>query len=313
MARVVKLNKKVEEVTWEEALKHFLFFKKAQGLTEATVKDYRSRITSFFKRYNCWQDEMATKNSILEYMSEEVAPSTYNLRLVYLRAFFNWCIDENYMMFANPLKGFKRRKADARIVDISEADLKKLLAAPDQTTFVGLRDYAFILLTLDTGIRPSEARSLRPNDFNFNTLIVHIRAEEAKTRTQRSLPLLPITAKAIRKLINVRHPEWEENGTVFCTFEGNHMDRQDWSRRMNYYSKKIEVNILPYDLRHAFALTWMRNGGHAFGLQSVLGHSDLQMTKRYVHMTSQDLREQHSRHSPLNSLTKGKIHRKKNL
>ena len=277
------------------------------------MKDYRSRITAFFKRYDCWQDEKGTKNSILEYMSEKIAPSTYNLRLNYLRAFFNWCIDENYMMYTNPLKAFKRRKADARIVDISEADLKRLLAAPNQNTFVGLRDYALILLTLDTGIRPSEARSLRPYDFNFSTLIVHIRAEEAKTRTQRSLPILPITAKTIKSLISARHPEWDENGTVFCTFEGNYMDRQDWSRRLNYYSSKIGVYIRTYDLRHAFALTWMRNGGHAFGLQATLGHNDLQMTKRYVHITSQDLRDQHTKYSPLNSLTKRKTYRKKNL
>ncbi len=238
MAKVVMLNEQREVVSWNEALQQFLFFKKAQGLTQSTVNDYRSRITAFFKRYDCWQDEKKTKYSVLEYMSQEIAPSTYNLRLIYLRAFLNWCIEENYMMFANPLKGFKRRIADARIVDIFEADLKKLLAAPDQKTFVGLRDYALILLTLDTGLRPSEARSLKSNDFNFNTLIVHIRAEQAKTRTQRSLPILPITAKTTKKLINARHPEWEASGTVFCTFEGNLMDRQDWSRRLHYYSKK---------------------------------------------------------------------------
>ena len=42
-------------------------------------------------------------------MGENIKPATYNLRLVYLRAFFQWCIEEGYLTVENPLKSFKRK------------------------------------------------------------------------------------------------------------------------------------------------------------------------------------------------------------
>lgn len=53
----------------------------------------------------------------MEYMSDDIKPATYNLRWVYLKAFFSWCIGEGYLN-ENPLDGFKKRKAQERIVDI---------------------------------------------------------------------------------------------------------------------------------------------------------------------------------------------------
>lgn len=58
----------------------------------------------------------------------------------------------------------------------------------DRRMFPGLRDYALILLTLDSSIRPGEALSLIPLDINFRAREVYVRAEVAKTRTCRIVP-----------------------------------------------------------------------------------------------------------------------------
>ena len=134
---------------------------------------------------------------------------------------------------------------------------------------------------LDTGIRPKEALSLKVKDIDLNHLWVNVKASEAKTRQQRSLPILSVTAKAMRKLISNHHPSWGENTPVFCTQDGKTMDRKAWLKRLNIYSDKIGYKIIPYALRHCFALYYLRNGGNVFALQSTLGHSDLSMTKRY--------------------------------
>lgn len=70
---------------------------------------------------------------------------------------------------------------------------------------------------------------------------------------------------------------------------------------MEKYSKMLGVKMLPYDLRHAFALQFLRNGGHTLALQRTMGYTDLTMTKRYVALTQQDIREQHTLASPLNT------------
>lgn len=148
--------------------------------------------------------------------------------------------------------------------------------------------------------------SLRIEDFDLDHLSVTIRAEEAKTRVSRILPILPPTAQAIHKLISVRHPAWEKELPVFCSSEGTPLSRHTWGDRLEMYSKKLGVKIFSYALRHLFALMYLRNGGHAFGLQKMLGHEDISMTKRYVNLTKNDLRETHLTASPLNSLVSSK-------
>jgi site-specific recombinase XerD len=71
------------------------------------------------------------------------------------------------------------------------------------------------------------------------------------------------------------------------------------------YSKRIGIKVRPYDLRHSFALNFLRNGGNVFALQKLMGHSTLDMTKRYLALTQGDLQEQHAKASPVNMLESG--------
>ncbi|MTI85328.1 MAG: site-specific integrase [Firmicutes bacterium] len=302
--KVVTVKKKKtlpEKENWEEAFQGFLLWKQAQGLSETTLDDYKKHVNLFFKRHPKAFGPKNLKAAIYVYMSEQIKPATYNLRLAYLRAFFNWCVEEGFLT-ENPLAKFKRRKAEGRIVNVEEESLKRLIQLPDKEAFAGLRDYALMLLTLDTGIRPKEAFSLLSEDINIRSLEVHIRSEESKTRSSRTLPIGPVTAKAIQELISSRHPDWRQKVPVFCSCEGTPLNRHTWGKRLEMYSKMLGVHIRPYDLRHAFALQYLRNGGHALALQRMMGHTDLTMTKRYVALTQGDLREQHLLASPLNNL-----------
>jgi len=47
------------------------------------------------------------------------------------------------------------------------------------------------------------------------------------------------------------------------------------------YSKQLGVKKRPYDLRHTFALLYLKNGGYELSLQRTLGNTTLEMTKRY--------------------------------
>ncbi|MCL6447854.1 MAG: tyrosine-type recombinase/integrase [Armatimonadetes bacterium] len=298
--KVLKLRKDVP-ATWEEALQQFLFWKQGEQKSKRTIEDYRYHVTQFFKHFPDAYNPKNVRKCVLEYMSRECKPTTYNLRLIYLRTFFKWAVKEGIFP-ENPLEGFQKKKDEGRVVDTDTDTLERLLSLPDKTTFSGLRDYALLLLTLDTGIRPGEAFSLLPDDFNFKSLQVTVRRETAKTRTSRTLPILPITANAVRELISSRHPAWKNTIPVFCTQGGTPLNRHTWNDRMEMYSRKLGTKIWPYALRHAFALTYIRNGGYELGLQRTLGHSTLAMTRRYVNLTQADLREMNTAASPLNTL-----------
>lgn len=289
---------------WESALERFCYWKRVQGASERTVSDYLLHVRLFFRKYCEDLTSPTLKQALLEYLAQPVAPSTFNIRLQNIKAFLSWCVREG-LVTANPLEGLKKRKADPRIVEIDNDVVKQLLRLPDRRTFAGLRDYSFLLLTLDTGLRPHEAASLRCEDVNLKGLEVRIRAEVAKTRTSRTLPISPITAQTIRELTQSRSPLWSSTVPLLCSASGTPLSRFVWDRRVKGYGRQLGVTIRPYDLRHFFALAYLRAGGNAFSLQRTLGHTDLSMTRRYVALTSQDLRDIHAAATPLNALQVG--------
>lgn len=229
------------------------------------------------------------KRAVLDYMAKPAKPAYFNLKLIYLRAFITWGVKEG-LYFENPLTGMKKKKAEGKAVQLEEETLKGLLSLPDKGAYAGLRDYCMILLTLDIGIRPSEALALRLVDINLKGLEVRIDAESAKTRVSRTLPITKTSTEAIKELISARHPDWGKMAPLFCTVDGQPMKRASWWERMRIYSNKLGTAITPYQLRYAFAL------------QRTMGHTDLTMTKRYVALTHEDIRDQHKIASPVGNL-----------
>ncbi|MGG6309974.1 tyrosine-type recombinase/integrase [Paenibacillus macerans] len=311
MARLRKIDdENFKRGKWTDALSEFLELKRVEGLSEQTRSDYNRTTRLFFKRFpDAWESDDKLKDAAYAHLSEDIMPATFNNRLIYLRTFFKWCV-ETGKIDANPLANIKKRKAESRIVAIEAEVLRELLDAPDQSTFVGLRDYGLILLTLDSGIRPKEALSLLPCDFNAAAREIYVPAKVAKTRVSRTLPISSETVRAIKKLLSVRPLEWGENVPIFCTWEGKQLNRHTWGDRMELYSNMIGRKIRPYDLRHVFALEFIRNGANAFAVQKALGHTTMEVTKGYIALADNDLKATHEKASPLNTLLAEKTKRK---
>ena len=185
-------------------------------------------------------------------------------------------------------------------MDIPDAALERLLKLPDTRTYAGIRDKALILLTLDTGIRPCEGHGLLISDINLEAGTVTIRQEVAKTNRGRTLYMVAQTVRAIRALIRVRPAEWDDSKVpVFATESGGRMDKDSWGDRMEDYSAKLGTKVRAYDLRHAFAIRYLRNGGNCFMLQRLLGHTRPDQTIQYLHFLNHDLDMDHGKASPV--------------
>ncbi|KLU64307.1 tyrosine recombinase XerC [Desulfosporosinus acididurans] len=226
------MAKRVRKVTqslirWEDTLSMFLAEKKAQGRSDTTIHDYDYHI---HKYYRLFPDGNLQAN-LYAYMTEKIAPATYNIRLAYLKGFYKWCVEQGYMD-ENPLKNLSKRRAEPRIVELDTETLTELVKLPDVRTYAGLRDKALIFLTIDTGIRPKEACQLTKHDFNSRTLEIFIRAEIAKTRNQRILPVSQATASLISQLIAVRPREWIDVTPIFASADGTMLNRHTWGDRL---------------------------------------------------------------------------------
>ncbi|NPV78921.1 MAG: tyrosine-type recombinase/integrase [Firmicutes bacterium] len=298
MAKLFRIHKKLPD-TWKDALQDFLSWKQAQGVASRTIKDYKDHVSRFFTACPDAYDPANLRQRVMEYMSQEIMPATFNLRREYLKAFFSWCVREGIFP-ENPLSDIPKKKDPGKIRHLPEEVLQSLLKLPDKKTFAGLRDYALMVLTLSTGIRPCEALSLLPPDFNLRSRFVTVQRQVAKTREERVLPILPVVVEAIRDLLDARHPAWPDSVPVFCTYSGKRMTTLEWGDRLERYGKILGINVTPYMLRHSFAINTLKAGANAFVVQGMLGHTDMTMTKRYVRLLESDLREAIEKANPLN-------------
>ncbi|TCP54435.1 phage integrase family protein [Tumebacillus sp. BK434] len=60
--------------------------------------------------------------------------------------------------------------------------------------------------------------------------------------------------------------------------------------------------VSPHTFRHTGALFYILNGGDPFSLQKILGHTDMSMVRKYIQMTSADVKRQHNIFSPLKNI-----------
>jgi len=293
----------------EDIVPSFLLFKKATGISPNTLKDYQRTLKLFFSRQPDGLDK--PRERTLEFLGQYENAYTYNQKFAYLKVFWDWTLSEGYFRGGiHPLHGLKKRKTQGRIVQLEEKDVAALLRTPNQKTYCGLRDYALMLLSLDCGIRPGEALQLLPDDFRPEKEELAVRAEVAKTRTPRTLPLSGPTLEVIQRILKVRPWDWRE-APIFCTETGEPWNVTSWSRRVKAYGKRCGLDITAYALRHTAALLMLRHGMDAFSLQRIMGHSTMDMTRHYINLTSEDTRRAHGQAGVVLALVEEEPDRKK--
>lgn len=194
--------------------------------------------------------------------------------------------------------GIKERKNEFNPRPCDTEDLKKLLKVIDTDTYAGLRDYTLILLIIDTGIRPAEACRLIDTDVVFEKNIINIRKEVAKTSQARVLPVSVKVMIYVRALLKYNKSEY-----VFATINGEQFSTDRFRTRMKRYCWYADVDITPYQLRHYFGTEYARSDNcNILYLQKILGHSKLEMTRRYVKIETEDLARNHKLASPIDKL-----------
>ncbi|MFO7153243.1 MAG: tyrosine-type recombinase/integrase [Bacillota bacterium] len=284
------------------ALEEFLVYKQAQGISKRTLDDYVFHVNRFLSQYQNLSTYDDLQKAAYQYLAQPCSAGYRNLKLKYFKAFFNWCVQEGYLP-ANPTAGIKKAKEDLSDVRHTTIEsVKELLNVPDKRSYVGMRDYCFMLVQIDTGARPGELFKVLPDDLNLGSRELVIRPEVSKTRSGRTLVLSPVTCQALKRLLQMRPAWWGKDVPLFATEAGNPLNRHTWNARLRKYCKEAGVKVTPYGLRHTFAIEFLKAGGDPFSLQRILGHTDLTMTRRYVRLSQDDIREVHEKASPVQKL-----------
>ncbi len=183
---------------------------------------------------------------------------------------------------------------------LTEADVDRLLAAPDTQTILGVRDRTMLEVLYACGLRVSELIRLTLTQVNLRSGCLRIIGKGAKER------LVPVGEQALewlQKYTRTVRPallESQLSEDLFVTRRGQAMTRQAFWYLIKRYAFQADISkpLSPHTLRHAFATHLVNHGADLRTVQMLLGHSDLSTTQIYAHVAQARLKELHARHHP---------------
>lgn len=229
-------------------------------------------------------------------------PLTLRTYYAYLRAFFNFAVDER-RLDASPMSRIPApRDPGDEVQPFSDQEIEKLLAAAKKTN-EAKRDTAILLTLYDTGIRASELCALTFRDVDFDQRSLLIR--EGKGQKTRHVYLGKRATRAIYHYANVdgRDP----GDPLFLSQREAGLTYSGLAMLFRRLGKKSGVkDCHPHRFRHAFAVSFLRAGGNQFSLMRLLGHTTLHVTNRYVQLAQADIAAQHKAFSPGDRLRAGR-------
>jgi len=296
-------------LSFDEAFNLFIDDANRRGLRPATITYYRKELV-LFRRWLISEDKadnirVVVREEIDRYVdklkSDGLKSGTINTRLRAIRAYFGYLKDSKYIL-KNPMEQYPLLKVrTGNIETFSIQQLRQLLNAPDKRTFTGIRDYTYMLLLLETGIRLNEAAGILLEDVKLSEGTIFIR--NTKNHFHRYVPIQAKMRDQLKRYIRLRGTC--ETDYLFVTIDGRPMTRSSLQKIVGLYGKKAEikgVRCSPHTIRHTFAKLSVMNGAGVFELQKILGHSTMEMVRVYVNLYSSDVIERHKQFSPLNNL-----------
>ena len=192
----------------------------------------------------------------------------------------------------------KIRKSLPEVLTQDEVDL--ILKQPDTSERLGLRDKAILETMYATGMRVSEALTVKQSDINFSDGFVRVFGKGSKER------LIPIGRSAISWIkkyqseVRVNLAIENSKDVLFLNARGKPMSRMAIWNIVDKYSKKarIEKAVHPHTFRHSFATHLLEGGADLRAVQEMLGHSDISTTEIYTHIDREYLKEVHRTFHP---------------
>jgi integrase/recombinase XerD len=233
------------------------------------------------------------KDRVIELqISGRCKPITVNSRLRVINAYLRWCAEEGYL--TNRVKLPKLKEPEVLIEPWPAEEVEKLVKYRARNS-AKRRVQTMALLIADTGLRISEVLALKREDIDLGGLLITV--HRGKGGKDRAVPISFVGRKFL-----VRWLAGHDNDLVFCTRQGAPLTKRNIFRSFRLLCDELGIAGVRRNwhcLRHSFAAAYIREGGDPLSLQRLLGHSTLEMTKRYVRLNNADLIEKHTRHARL--------------
>ncbi|OQA13443.1 MAG: Tyrosine recombinase XerD [Chloroflexi bacterium ADurb.Bin360] len=217
-------------------------------------------------------------------MAQGHKAATVNLRLAPLRGLLR-SMGRNVKV-----KGVKQVKPAIEALDGRE--LGRLLAAVEGHDWQDLRNIALLNLLARAGLRLSETLALKLDDVTLNDRSGSLLVRQGKGKKERTVALAKEARAALRAYLEVR-PKMAQTEVLFISRSWQPLGARDIQRLITEASRRagIQKTVTPHTLRHTFATRFLQNGGDVATLASLLGHTNVVTTTRYLHPNASRVQE----------------------
>jgi len=268
-----------------------------RNYAEITISSYIRIVEDFSRRFQRAPDCLGPKH-IREYQSElfkkrKLAASTVTVYLAALRFFYGKTLKKSWSAVETPYP----KSAEHVPSILSQQEVARLIDAADSPF------HRTLLMTLyATGVRRAELTHLKISDVDSQRMVIHVRG--GKGRKDRDVMLSPKLLKELRehwRRLRRKPSEWLFPGNQQHTNDRPISTKAVWHACRNAAKRAgIQKQVHPHTLRHCFATHLLEQGADLRNIQMLLGHSDLEQTTIYLHVSELRL---NATASPLDSLS----------
>ena len=221
-------------------------------------------------------------------------------KLSAIKSFFRY-LKRMQILAVNPATAIYPPKYDRKLpVVLNEEQMRKLLEAPPEDSFEGIRDRAILELLYGCGIRLSELLELKMKQIHLemNYIIV-----EGKRKKERIVPLGRFATEALKKYLQEREEKvkvFEDPQIVFVNKKGYRLYPLAVQGMVGKYAQRVseQEGISPHSLRHAFATHLLDHGADLLTVKELLGHASLSTTQIYTHVSMERLKNIYQKTHP---------------
>lgn len=280
-----------------EAYYIYMAAKEQQGrMSEKSKQQYSLCLQDMLKYLSLPLNEITINHLRLyiQYISKNkktgkaLSTETLNQRKSIIRSFFKWLYEEQYIQ-KDPSIRIKREKAHTKPrEEYSDIDIEQIRRACKHS-----RDIAIVDLLISSGIRVSECAGLNIKDVNLDKREIIVCGKGGKWRT------VYIDAKTVVSLQNYIKERKDNNEALFVSLRSPYkrLSTSGIRRRLHELTGESGVeNIIPHRFRHTMATTAINRGMPIESIQSILGHSQLETTMHYAHVSDDKVKQDHQKY-----------------
>ncbi|MDO5456870.1 MAG: site-specific tyrosine recombinase XerD [Atopococcus tabaci] len=293
----------------EQVESYFAYLENEKRLSYNTIISYERDLTHFhhyLDKNHMNSIQKVDRYDLLTFLESlrdsGKADNTLIRMISSLRSYFKYLSQEEIIQ-TDPMQYIdppRKQKSLPKIISLEE--MEDLLAMPDVSTPLGIRDRAVLEVMYATGMRISEMINLSLEDLYLGMDFIQVLGKGSR---ERMIPLGSIAKEWLRNYLDNARPLLIDKNTqevphVFLNYRGQSLSRQGVWKNIKKMAQEAGItdNISPHTLRHSFASHIIESGADVRVVQELLGHSDISSTQIYTKLSKERLTEEYNKYHP---------------